>query len=180
MESPTRPKEIEDPARTETVSGNTGTSLNNTEGPFFCECGKVCQRKGSLTQHKARCNKSLSSQAEASTSSSQTVASTSITYSCDLCNTHCTTSRSLKQHRGSGLCVKRQQKSMTLTLALSKTGSTVVSTIEETDEGAKTPQAADKTVRENDSEKTIEADTNEQDLPERCDGGKETEHAKDT
>ena len=41
-ESPTRPKEIEDPARTEKISGNAGTSLNNTEGPVFCECEKVC------------------------------------------------------------------------------------------------------------------------------------------
>ena len=58
----------------------------------------------------------------------------------------------------------------------------MVSTIEETDEGAKTPQAVDKTVRENDLEKTIEADTDEQNLPEHqgSDGGKETEQAKDT
>ena len=71
---------------------------------------------------------------------------------------------------------------MTLTLALSKTGSTVVSTIKETDEGAKTPQAVEKTPRERDLEKTIEADTDEQNLPEHqgCDGGKETEQDKET
>ena len=115
-----------------TTQDNTTSSKTENEGPsaaepsmntsgqvYRCECGKVCQRREGLSQHKKNCNVS------------EAVAEFSkwILYSCPQCDFPCTSSRALKMHSGSGNCIKRQaarSRSASLTLALSESENTKI------------------------------------------------------
>ena len=107
----TQPLEVGTSEALVTSSQMSGTDVSSSF--LRCECGKICQRKEGLKRHKQTCSVS-----EAPVDFTQ-----SIVFTCSLCGTPCTTSRSLKQHTGSGKCVQRQAaraKSVSLTLALNE------------------------------------------------------------
>ena len=81
---------------------------------FRCDCGKLCERKSSLTQHKKHCT----------VTTAVADFSRSVVFSCSLCSSPFNSSRALKLHAGTAVCLKRQNsrsKSVSMTLALSET-----------------------------------------------------------
>ena len=90
----------------------TSTLIKNSEGPLRCACGKICIRKEGLIQHQKVCKNS----------NIALDLTTSVTFKCQHCETHCANNSALMKHKGSPRCQQRQMqrsKSVSLTLALS-------------------------------------------------------------
>ena len=93
-------------------SRDRSASEGGSEGPFRCACGKICQRREGLSQHRKIC----------AAGENQGNLSTSLLFKCSLCDTHCGNSSALIKHKGSQKCQKRQlqrSKSESINLALS-------------------------------------------------------------
>ena len=162
------------PSQSKLMPPPTQTSTNQididvSQGPFICECGKICQRKESLTQHKKVC-KTVESVANHTKSV--------MTFECTLCSTHCATNRSLKQHTGSGTCIKRQQrsKSATLTLALSNSTSSGINEEghNETNEAHANPENNVINEANPEDNETIESNGEPQSIPTSSSAAKKT------